>query len=152
MLRYTSFVGKSPEAILGLCKHNRCKVLGLGSSRTVLKLSNNRVIKVALNDAGQAQNKREAYLTDKCFELDLFANVLYYSGSYSWIISQFANKAKIKEIISFLRERNKDIKKTGIIDLVYSDKYPIKDHFGKINSRIVIVDYGASRSIISKYY
>lgn len=152
MLRYSSFAGKSPQSILALCRDNHCKILGSGSSRTVIKLSNKRVIKVALNDAGQAQNKREVFLTDKCFELNLFANVLYYEGNYNWIISQFATRALIKEILLFVTSRNKDIKKTGIIDLVYSDGHPIKEHFGKVNSRVVIIDYGASRSIIDRYY
>lgn len=152
MLRYSSFAGKSPQSILALCKDNHCKTLGSGSSRIVIKISNKRVIKVALNDAGRAQNKREAFLTDKYLELNLFANALYYEGNYNWIISQYANKASIKEIFLFLRDNNSKIRKMGITDLVDTDHYPLKEHFGKIKSRVVIIDYGASRSIIDRYY
>lgn len=70
-------------------------LIGKGSTRQVYASDDNRVIKVAKNPKGNAQNKTEALLRVGDIE-ELFAPVYYSGHDYSWIISRRCTKVDAK--------------------------------------------------------
>lgn len=69
--------------------------LGSGSSRTVFRLDSKRVLKMASNVKGLAQNKAEIEISkDKQYN-KILANVLYHAEDNSWLVSDI-----VKELTS----------------------------------------------------
>ena len=72
--------------------------IGTGSSRIVYKVDDEKVIKLAKNRKGLAQNEAEA---DKSsYPTDLFAKVYEYDQNYYWIEMEVAKKPKKSDIKS----------------------------------------------------
>lgn len=150
---YKYFDGLSAEDVIDILENN-IPDYSRGSSRVVYRISKRQVIKVAINGnkPGIAQNKREVFLTKEYGHLGLFANVIWYHPNYDWIISQYAKpllpSAEKNNLACKLRDRFDIAKKLGVEDVSPGCWF----QFGTINKKVVIVDYGASKEILRKYY
>ena len=135
------------------------KYIGSGSGRQVFDMENGYVIKVAKNKAGIAQNKAE-YKISFDDNSDLFAKVMKISDDFKLLIMQKADK--IYNILSvwtyfhvtskrelFNSKELQNIKKR--YNLLLGD-FARKSSWGMINGRPVIIDYGFTREVKSKYY
>lgn len=73
--------------------------LGRGSSRRVFKIDNEKVLKLAMNKKGIAQNEAECdWFLQK---IGLFAKVYDYDENYRWVEMQLARKAKPSDFKTF---------------------------------------------------
>jgi hypothetical protein len=75
---------------------SRLQRLSSGSSRIVYKVDNEKVLKLAKNRKGIAQNECEASDYYKK-SIGCFAEVYEYDDNYLWIEMQFARKAKLSD-------------------------------------------------------
>ena len=135
------------------------KYIGEGSSREVYDLNNEYVLKVAKNKAGLAQNRSE-YKIYKKDNSKLFANILYASDDYNFIIMRKAKKVHdISDVwnyfnvsskfefynLSFIRRlRNK-------YNLILADLNR-PSSWGIIDKKYVIIDYGFTIDVKEKHY
>lgn len=154
--------------------------LGTGSSRTTFLLSSKRVLKVARNDAGIAQNNVEiAVATDP--KTSEFVTQIYQSADDGmWIVSDVVRAMSINEfntmigckpsdVLRFLRS----VKAHGLKKMIdYApSKFAIKlahmmidsgleyidlitnNHWGfTADGKAVILDYGFNSEVDEKYY
>ncbi|EKQ56599.1 MULTISPECIES: hypothetical protein [unclassified Clostridium] len=135
------------------------KYIGSGSSRRVYDLGNGYVIKIAKNDAGIAQNKSEYKISVKDHS-NLFAKVVQASKDYRLLIMQKAKK--VNSILSIWRYFNVTNKKELFnskeiqnlkrkYNLLLGD-FNRESNWGIINGKPVIIDYGFTREVKSRYY
>lgn len=83
---------------------NNLTKIASGSSRTVYKIDNETVLKIAKNNKGLAQNELEAGISTDTYFSSLFAKVYDVHPEYEWIEMQLANKAKksdFKKILGY---------------------------------------------------
>lgn len=133
--------------------------LGSGSGRRVFDLENGYVVKVAKNRKGIAQNEAE-YQISSTSNSNLFAKVLEVSEDYRLLIMQKAEKIiYISEVWNYFNvKNNRELYKVDEIkyisseyNLLMADLYrPV--NWGKINSKVVIIDFGFTRRVRKKYY
>lgn len=62
--------------------------LGSGSSRTTFALSGGKVLKIAMNNAGIAQNKEELDVFTRLRNNSLVTKIFDYSPDYKWLVSE----------------------------------------------------------------
>jgi hypothetical protein len=148
-----------------------------GTARAVYTLDENRVLKLAKNQKGIAQNLTEIKAgTDKDFS-DIVANVLEYNDKGEWLIQEKAkmiSEDKFKDLTSFqfngfthwLRgwggeEMDKfyngkpfAIKLRKLVDKYNLDVFDISSisSWGEINGNAVLIDYGLSLETARKLY
>lgn len=77
------------------------KPMNSGSGREVYEFKDNKVIKLAKNAKGTAQNKVECGLGNEPFLDDIVANVFYCAQNYSFLISEKAEKISKSEFKSY---------------------------------------------------
>lgn len=133
--------------------------LGSGSGRRVFDLENGYVVKVAKNRKGIAQNEAE-YQISLTSNSVLFAKVLQVSEDYRLLIMQKAEKIiHISEVWDYFNiKNNRELYKVEEIkyisseyNLLMADLYrPV--NWGKINSKIVIIDFGFTRRVRKRFY
>jgi len=70
---------------------NNLQRLGSGSGRIVYAIDDNKVLKLAKNNKGIAQNQAEINLSNEYYE-NILAKVLDYDNNYLWIISERTKK------------------------------------------------------------
>ena len=89
-----SFAGR-----IRYCTEKLGKSIGVGSSRRVFKIDGEKVIKLAINRKGIAQNEAECdwFLA----KIGLFAKVYDVDDDYRWIEMQLARKAKASDFKKF---------------------------------------------------
>ena len=121
--------------------------IGEGSSREVWRISKCKVIKIAINDRGLAQNKVE-YKISKKDTNRLVAKVRKAHPKFSWLISDYA--VNINEACRryFVFTNQDKLKSLGLLIEELCDYGQV----GKIGNRIVIKDYGFTDYIYRKYY
>ena len=135
------------------------KYIGSGSSRDVFEMNNEYVIKVARNNAGIEQNKTE-YKISNNKKYDVFANVVYASNNYKFIIMKKAKRIKqIYDVWYYFNVSSKQqfINLRLIREIVNRYGLIINDlcrenSWGIINGRIKIIDYGFTRRVKERYY
>ena len=93
---------KSINSFRGRMQYCREKLegsMGRGSSRCVFKIDNEKVLKLAMNKKGVAQNEVECdwYLQS----IGLFAKVYDYDENYRWVEMQLARKANLGDFKRF---------------------------------------------------
>ena len=94
---------KMAEFVLDLAQtHPGLRYLGEGSSRMVFSLDSKRVLKVALNDAGIAQNEAEIDISFDPSVGGIVAKVFAQSNANKWIVSELVRPLKDKEEFKFL--------------------------------------------------
>lgn len=64
------------------------KLLGEGSSRRTYLFSSHKVLKIAKNDAGRAQNKTEVEVFTNPQVKDITTKIFEYDDNYQWILSE----------------------------------------------------------------
>lgn len=116
------------------------KQINYGSSRKVFYLTKNKVLKVAKNRKGIAQNKAEVEIFESS-ERDYFATIYYYSEDFSWVIAEYC-----RPLFGKIPKR--------IVDYIYNQDILYEcDEFGKnVKGKIKIIDYGGTNEVIYKYY
>lgn len=85
--------------------HKRLKFIGSGTSRTVYKLDENKVIKLAISKIGISQNKTESSALFQ--SLSCFTKVYDNEEFYRWIISEYAeklNKVDFESVVGYNQE------------------------------------------------
>lgn len=70
------------------------KEVDTGSSRTVFIIDSKRVLKVAKNIKGKAQNKAEVEIYTSNKDSGLFTKVFRWNASYTWILSELVRPLK----------------------------------------------------------
>ena len=70
----------------------RLKYLGMGSSRSVYLLSSTKVIKLAKNEAGIAQNAKEVDVYTDPHTRDIVAKIYDFDESYTFIVSELVRE------------------------------------------------------------
>lgn len=139
--------------------HGYYRYIGSGSSRKVFDLGNGYVVKVAMNMAGIAQNKTE-YMISFNNSSGLFAKVMKVSKDFRLLIMKKARK--IRDIWDLCRYFNvssttelvcsKELQHiSGKYNLLLGDLKRI-DNWGIIDGDPVIIDYGFTREVRSRYY
>ncbi len=156
--------------------------VGEGSSRIVFKFSDDKVIKIAKNEKGIAQNKEESKLE---LQTEITNRVLLADPSGKWIIEKFANKInklKFEELTSldfndfsktlhykFNNDSSDWPKPKNYEDIIDSELFQqvmslvacndlqIGDitrieSWGEVDGLAVIMDYGLSRDIYDEFY
>lgn len=69
----------------------KLKKIGSGSSRVVYELTPDTCLKLALNDAGIAQNKQEYTVFSKVQQCTLITRIFYYDPKFEWLICEKAH-------------------------------------------------------------
>lgn len=94
---------KPLTSFLKRINHNRKNLgrsIGSGSSRVVWLLDNNKVIKLAKNKKGIAQNEVEVNTSDDYYIGDIFPKVFEYDKEgYNWIVSECCPRAKESDVL-----------------------------------------------------
>ena len=157
-----------------------------GSARIVYEIDDKKVLKLAKNAKGLAQNEAEGdWYVNESYG-DIIAKVLERDENYRWIVSERAKKITPNEFKSIVGVDFKDFYEY-IVYIVGKDRYytepsqEIKDKleddefasevadfigstdastgdlqristYGKIDDRVVIIDYGLTMEIFKKYY
>ncbi len=129
---------------------NTFKRIGCGSSREVYRVGCNNdfyALKISRNTIGEKQNENEVEFTEDIGHLGYTANVVSYHPDYLWILSEYASP---------FEWRGEDWKKSiKISSTLRSEGIADTDHesaWGKIGNRLVVVDFGATESLLEKYY
>lgn len=68
--------------------------IGKGSSRVVFRLDSKRVLKMAINNKGLAQNQAEIDVVTNPKLSPIFAKIYDYGSDYSWLISELVRPLK----------------------------------------------------------
>lgn len=94
---------KPLTSFLKRINHNRKNLgrsIGSGSSRVVWLLDNNKVIKLAKNKKGVAQNEVEVHNSDDYYIGDIFPKIFEYDeDGYNWIVSECCPRAKASDVL-----------------------------------------------------
>lgn len=135
------------------------RYIGKGSGRIVYDLGNGQVVKYAKNIKGIAQNIEE-YSIALLDDSGLFAKVLKVSDDYRYLIMDKADRVKdISFVWKYFHVRsNKELYQVRKIREI-AEKYNllISDlgravNWGQINGKPMIIDYGFTRQVRSRYY
>ena len=135
------------------------RYIGKGSGRIVYDLGNGQVVKYAKNIKGIAQNIEE-YSIALLDDSGLFANVLKVSDDYRYLIMNKADRVKdISFVWKYFHVRsNKELYQVRKLKEI-TEKYNllISDlgravNWGQINGKPMIIDYGFTRQVRSRYY
>ena len=119
-----SYAGK-----IKYCKEKLGKQLGSGSSRMVFPIDNEKVLKLAKNEKGIAQNEAECdYFLQ---QIGLFAKIYDTDDDYKWVEMQLARKATAADFKKFFGYPFKVI--CAYVDYVHSlyarrSSYDFRDH------------------------
>ncbi len=152
-----------------------------GSARIIYDLGDGTVLKLAKNPKGIAQNTTENDYGLNNWYKDIIATVSKAAEDNSWIVSQKAEKitptefknitgVSFKDFAEYLRcafyflpkpENIKNLEENEFVgrvismvadfDLQIGDLYRISS-FGKINNKVVITDYGLTKSVYIEHY
>jgi hypothetical protein len=106
---------------LKYAEQNLPKKIGSGSSRTVFQIDNDKVLKIAKNKKGLAQNEQEESLGNDWYIKDLVATVYDAHPNGEWIESQLAQKinkanferltgVKIEDLDRYLKNKQEENK------------------------------------------
>jgi hypothetical protein len=133
--------------------------IGSGSCRDVFDLGNGYVIKVAKNMAGIAQNKAEYRISSKD-KSDLFAKVVKVSNDFDFLIMEKANKIySLSYVWMYFNVRNeRELFSLEEMQKIKQDYHLVlgdfdrKSSWGTIKGKPVIIDYGFTREVSTKYY
>lgn len=79
------------------CVQNLGKAIGNGSSRQVFQIDDEKVLKLAKNNKGLAQNEYEGQDDYYKESLSIFPKVFDKADDYSWLISEYVLPAKEKD-------------------------------------------------------
>ena len=159
-----SFTGKQKYA-----KQHLLGKVGVGSSRAVFKIDDEKVIKIAMNDKGVSQNSVEAEGHKQKY--DVAARVFDVDHDYMWIEMELAkplNEKRFKELtgaftyeverwLTYMRgERDKE----GVRDLSENEfaeemrefvedfQYPVPGDFGRTSTYGEVLRNGEPRVVI----
>lgn len=135
------------------------KSIGKGSGRIVYDLGNGKVVKVARNIKGIAQNEVE-YRIALIDDSGLFANVTNVSEGFRFLVMDKANSIKDISFVwdHFNVKNNQElyqIQKLKDISLKYN--LLLLDlgraaNWGQINGKPIIIDYGFTRQVRKRFY
>ncbi len=157
------------------------KIIASGSARVIYDMGDGTVLKLAKNPKGIAQNTTENDHGLNNWYGEIVAKVLKADDDNSWIISQKADKitptefkniigVSFKDFAEYLRctfyflPKPENLENLGenefierVISLVADFDLQIGDlmrisSFGKVNNKVVITDYGLTKSIYVEYY
>lgn len=87
-----SFRGRYNYCVQHLGRH-----VGKGSSRAVFQIDDEKVLKLAINDKGIAQNEQEGQKDYYLEQLDVVPKLFETDDDYKWIISEFVLPAKTQD-------------------------------------------------------
>lgn len=133
--------------------------LGSGSGRIVFDLMNGYVVKVGKNRKGIVQNEAE-YKISRQYQTNIIANIMAVSYDFRYLIMEKAEKVpSMFDVMSYFNARsmNEVLERYEIkvlinrFDLVARD-LERKSSWGIVQGRPVIIDYGFTKHIRSKYY
>jgi hypothetical protein len=151
-------------------------VLGEGSSRIAYSLTSGKVLKIALNEKGIAQNNTEMDVFTNPTTRPMISKIIDYDSDYRWIIADsvraFNNESEFREetgIIfgEFVNNVKDAVNKIEAPDttLAYNTVKTIQntelllgdiarvDHWGKsADGRVVLLDYGFTKEVWKKHY
>ena len=159
----------------------KLKELGAGSSRVVFLLGAKKVLKIAMNDKGIAQNETEADVSTSPKTKPIIAKVLDYDDGFKWLISEIVRPINerefaviagmsfnnfVEDIRWFWEEGTESLTKTPkdkmiaatietmrAHDLIAADIVKKVDHWGKTaDGRVVLLDYGYTKNVYAKHY
>ncbi len=116
--------------------------LGSGSSRIVYSSGRFRVLKLAKNIAGLAQNKAECEISAERPEMPI-AHVIDHARDFSWILAEKASQRK-----EISRDKARDFARD--IQGLFTDM--CGDNMGYIKGRLVAVDFGYTKSVADEHY
>ncbi len=147
------------DEILINARSNRYGYIGSGSGRYVFDLSNGYVVKAAKNRKGYAQNRAEYEIACDNHS-DLFAPIVQVSEDFGLLIMQKAERvSSMSEVWKYFSvhsnsglSRVPQIRKLcDTYNLVFAD-FCRSSSWGWVNDKIVIIDYGFTKSVRRKYY
>lgn len=162
-------------------ENNGLKLIGMGSARSVYKLSGSRVLKLPRDEKGIAQNKAEGRISARD---SVLAKVLEFSQDGSWLVMEQAKevkgtagfeKASGLSWVSFTRTIAKmwnDLKNGRVVEFrgvpaplilsVYSlmknqgippGEFMTIEHWGTTKTgKLVFIDYGTDREVAKQFY
>lgn len=79
------------------CVQNLGRPIGNGSSRQVYQIDDEKVLKLAKNNKGLAQNEYEGQPDYYKEDLSIFPKIFQTAEDYTWIVSEFVLPAKDKD-------------------------------------------------------
>lgn len=133
--------------------------IGKGSSRMVYDLENGKVVKVAKNRKGFAQNEVE-YRIALDDDSALLANVIATSEEFKFLVMDKANRIEDMSYVwnYFHVRNNQQLFQVQSLKNI-SSKYNLLFYdlgravnWGQINGKPVIIDFGFTRQVSRKYY
>ena len=150
--------------------------LGQGSSRAAYILSSSKVLKIAVNKKGIAQNKTEMDVFTNPQTKPMISKIVDYDPEYTWLLAdsvrefkserdfEIAAKIRFDDFIDEVRnvktgksETNNQLVMNTVntmnsTDLLIGD-LAIVEHWGKsADGRVVLLDYGFTKEVWEKYY
>jgi hypothetical protein len=155
--------------------------LGEGSARTIFKISDSLILKIAHNPKGLAQNQSEGLPTMQC---DCANKVLFADKEFKWIVMRFTSEIteeEFEDLIGFdfrqfikcayWKFRNEE--HTGkprlfneivqhplfrcLEKMILENQLQIGDldkvsSWGNLDGKIVLRDFGLTKDVFKKYY
>lgn len=147
------------EQIILNIKRGVYRFIGSGSGRRVFDLENGYVVKVAKNKRGVAQNEAEQQIA-LADDTDLFAKIAQVSDDHILLIMEKADKIRgISDVWKYFNVKsNRELFQLKELRESYS-KYNLllsdlsrSDNWGKIDEKLVIIDYGFTWKVKRRYY
>lgn len=86
---------------LKYCKQQLGNPIGSGSSRTVFQIDDEKVLKLAKNQKGIAQNEKENEVS-RYYSADIFPEVYENAEDFSFLVSDFVLPAKPQDFVQLL--------------------------------------------------
>jgi len=150
--------------------------LGQGSSRAAYIFSSSKVLKIAINKKGIAQNKTEMDVFTNPKTKPMISKVVDYEPEYTWLLADSVREFKserdfeiaagisfddfiydVKDVKAGRLETDNPLVMNTVntmnsTDLLIGD-IAIVEHWGKsADGRVVLLDYGFTKEVWEKYY
>jgi len=150
--------------------------LGQGSSRAAYVFSSNKVLKVAINKKGIAQNKTELDVFTNPQTKPMISKIVDYDPNYMWLLADSVREFKserdfeiaagisfddfiydVKDVKAGRLETDNPLVMNTVntinsTDLLIGD-IAIVEHWGKsADGRVVLLDYGFTKEVWENYY
>lgn len=134
---------KNIDELLTKNKNIPNRVMGYGSARIVYELDNNKVLKVAHNDAGVAQNSVEINCNLLENYKELITNIYSYDIDNKWVEVETAIDAKISDFIELVGVEHEDFRRylSYCSSKFRNERSPYKledSHINKLNNNIFV--------------
>lgn len=130
------------------CIENLGKPIGNGSSRIIFQIDDEKVLKLAKNEKGVAQNKFEGEDDYHKEEMLIFPKIFNRADDFSWIVSEYVLPAKSKDFNHCIGMSFKDY--LSVVSAIEKAHKNIKRFFHKPIEKELLWKYCENNKFLNK--